>query len=88
MVIIIVIIISFVVFVAIIFIMITITIVIITVVVICVFIKQLILRTRANELVAIAVPTHVDVFNKQQLLLIRLCIYICTLLTSKLPQQE
>jgi hypothetical protein len=87
MVIIIVIIIAFVVF-AIIFIIKTITIVIITIAVICIFIKQLILRTRTNELVATAVPTDMDVFKKLQLFLIRLCICIRTLLTSKLPQQK
>jgi len=89
MVIIIVIINAFVVFVAIIFIIITSIIIIITIVMICIFIKRFVLHTRANEPVAIAIRTDVNEFKKQHLFLIRIYICsVCTLLCSKLPQQE
>jgi hypothetical protein len=55
---------------------------------ICIFTKQFVLHTKANELVAVAVCTALDVFKKQQLFLVRICIYICTSLSNKLLQQE
>ena len=63
--------------------------IIITIVMICIFIKQFVLHARANEPVAVAVLTDVNVFKKQHLFLIRIYICsVCTFLCSKLPQQE